>query len=145
MLRRDQSQAAPCGASGDDFQNKSYLITEGLILMSQFAQPRVQISNIFMSCHVIVRNRLSLSMGSRVVAAGANHSLKYMNSAFYLTKDKQQIFTFHIVTSTFFVCFRLFFIDQIKITFLKEHSVISLINKLTLKDNATSDCYTLFI
>ena len=27
-----------------------------------------------MACHVIVHNRLSLSMGSRVVAAGANLS-----------------------------------------------------------------------
>ena len=32
------------------------------------------------SCHVIVRNRLSLSMGLRDVAAGANPSLVHLKS-----------------------------------------------------------------
>ena len=36
---------------------------------------RLNMSCHVMSCHVIVRNRLSLSMGSRDVAAGANPSL----------------------------------------------------------------------
>ena len=40
-----------------------------------FFQMYLFIFVIQMSCHVIVRNRLSLSMGSRGVAAGANPSL----------------------------------------------------------------------